>query len=233
VGVIYPGFPQPIRVLDGASIRVAPGELVQLTGPNGSGKSTLLRYLAGEVAGQGRVIVPGATRAGNGRLRHAAVALIHQDSSGATCATLTPREHLVLYLTGGNGSAVRRWSKVHLDDAAPLRRVLAFGDVPVACLSGGQRQVLNVTSLIVRSDAPRVVLFDEPLTYLDEANAGTCIDLIGELLRRDCRVVLVQHDLNNNESNDGESKMERQSTRRRLSALVTRHVSIKEIQHRR
>ena len=40
----YPGHPP---VLDGASLRLAPGQRLSLTGPNGSGKSTLLRIIMG------------------------------------------------------------------------------------------------------------------------------------------------------------------------------------------
>ena len=232
VGVTYPAFPEPIRVLGGASIRVAPGELVQLTGPNGSGKSTLLRYLAGEISGQGCVAVPGVTTHGNGRLRHGAVALIHQDSSAATCAALTAREHLALYLTAQNASAIRTWRHAVRDwDQASIAAnpISGFSGVPVAGLSGGQRQVLSVVSLLVRPHAPRIVLLDEPLTHLDEANARICVDLIEELLGRGCGVVLVQHDLGANHE-DVHFQAEPDTSRHRLAAMVTRRVRIDEIQ---
>lgn len=231
VGVTYPAFPEPVRVLEGASIHVASGELVLLTGPNGSGKSSLLRYIAGEIGGHGRVAVPGGKTAGHGRLRRTAVGLVHQDSSASTCGTLTPREHLVLYLTGRSASTVRRWRNAlhqHVDASLALKRISAFGDVPVACLSGGQRQVLNVTSLLVRPDAPRIVLFDEPLTYLDEANARACVDLIEKLLLRGCGIVLVQHDLPTEDAD--QLRTDENGVRHQLASMVTRRVRIEDIQ---
>lgn len=229
VCVSYPAYPQPIRALEGASLRVAPGELVHLIGGNGTGKSTLLRYLAGEIAGRGRVVVPGAETVGNGAVRRGAVALIPQDSGLATCSTLTPREHFALYLKGNRASSIRRWSKVlseGIDAPKQLGRLLAFGDVPVACLSGGQRQILNVTSLMVRPNAPRIALFDEPLTYLDEANAQVCVELIGELMQLGCAIVLVQHDLDPPTHFDEDPD---HRTRARLAAIVTRRVDISDL----
>ena len=42
----------PVRVLDGASLTVAPGEVVTILGSNGAGKTTLLRSIAGLVRHQ-------------------------------------------------------------------------------------------------------------------------------------------------------------------------------------
>ena len=42
-------LPNGRRLLDGASLKIEPGEFVLLIGPSGSGKTTLLRHIAGLV----------------------------------------------------------------------------------------------------------------------------------------------------------------------------------------
>ncbi len=51
---------RPVRVLNGATLHVLPGEVVGLVGENGSGKSTLMKILAGTLrADEGTVSVNG------------------------------------------------------------------------------------------------------------------------------------------------------------------------------
>ncbi|MEQ1853783.1 MAG: hypothetical protein ABMA01_19580, partial [Chthoniobacteraceae bacterium] len=100
----------------------------------------------------------------------------------------------------------------------------AAGDATANTLSAGQRQVLNIASLIVRKDAPRIVLLDEPLTHLDESNASMCVDLIERLLREEKTLLIVQHDIKPDVVSDASP------SRTRLSALLSDVIYLDQIQ---
>jgi ABC-type Mn2+/Zn2+ transport system ATPase subunit/ABC-type uncharacterized transport system permease subunit len=221
----YPGFPEPNRVVENASLKVEPETLVRLTGPNGSGKTTLLKYLAGRISGTGLVRVPTKSTESedSDRVRH--VGYIAQGAADSTCATLTPREHLALYRAGASASPIRAWNyRVEEAEAQAHQNVRHLDEISAGSLSGGQRQILNLTSLLVRPSAPQVVFLDEPLTYLDGQNAAACTDLIEELVADGRCVIIVQHDLET-------GRMSKASpARMRLGNLIHREVSIGELQ---
>lgn len=216
----YAGFPDSIRVLNGAGIAVAPGELVHLMGANGIGKSTLLRFAAGLTEGSGVVKVP-TTAVGSTKslMRPALVGYLSQDASRATCATLPVMQHLALYQIGVNASPFRKWRQ-HAGDTSRIAGLAPSArETLVGNLSGGQRQVLGLAAFLVRPERPQTILLDEPLTHLDESNAAACVALIEELLRDGRRLVVVQHDLVGQEGGSD-------SARARLAALVTRKVEL-------
>lgn len=192
--VSYPGFPEPITVLKGVSLEIPSRAVVQLVGANGSGKSTLLKYIGGWIPGQGKITVPCKNRSAEFLSRRTVVAYMSQDSSLATSSVLTPLEHGALYKVGGGGKFWKRWHSSNNQDAEKiLKSINSY--LPARALSGGQRQLLSLLSLILRSDSPQVVLLDEPLTYLDEENARYCVDLIESVVKEGRSVLIVQHDL--------------------------------------
>jgi putative ABC transport system permease protein len=225
VDVSYPSFPRPISVIRNANVELSPNSAVYVRGPNGSGKSTLLRFLAGRIPGRGLVCVP-SMRSNTAAKRAHLVGFISQDADLGSASTLTVSENLSLFMAKGARSALRRR---RLPDATTLpdaiRTLAATSDaIPAGYLSGGQRQLLNVASMLLRSDAPRVILFDEPLTHLDETNAAGCVDLIAALLSHGSTVVLVQHDVVPG------AVYPNSPARTRLAQLITRDIRLEDLQ---
>jgi len=184
IHVAYPGYPEPNVVLSDASISVRPGELFRLKGPNGSGKTTLLRFLAGEVEGEGSVKIPGEL---NGAVvdRRQLIAYVSQDATRSTIATLTVNEHLSMVRQRGRRSWFSRPKHQNND--------IGLLDIPAAALSGGQRQLLNLTCVRERATPPQVVLFDEPFNHLDSKNSEACEKMITDFAQDGRAVILVRH----------------------------------------
>ncbi|MEE1926852.1 ABC transporter ATP-binding protein [Streptomyces sp. TRM 70351] len=188
----YPGRP----VLDGVDLRVAPGELTALVGLNGCGKSTLLRLAAGLLAPtSGRVLLGGDDLARLGRRAAARrVALLHQSAPPVPGMTVRQLVRQGRYaqrgplgmLRDGDDAAVRR----ALDDVG----VAAWADRPVDALSGGERQRVRLAMALAQDT--RVLLLDEPTTYLDLHHQLDVLQTVVRLrAQRGLTVVMVLHDL--------------------------------------
>ncbi|MCS3878250.1 biotin transport system ATP-binding protein [Gordonia amarae] len=161
---------------------------IGIVGANGSGKSTLARMLnALVVPDAGTVTVNGLNVAKNKRQVRRDVGFIFSDPDRQIIMP-TVREDIELSL--------RRTSLGKDERARKAVEVLTrFGlgghlDHPANRLSGGQKQLLALASILVTE--PRVIVADEPTTLLDLRNAG--------LLRRtfaglDEQLIVVTHDL--------------------------------------
>src|SRR5574342_373246 len=159
--------------LDHLSLEVGHGEFLVLLGPSGCGKTTALRCIAGleeptagDVLIGDRVVthVPPAERD---------VAMVFQNY--ALYPHLTARENIAfaLEMRGVPKADVAR----RVADAAARLGVTELLDRRPAQLSGGQRQRVALGRAIVR--APKLFLFDEPLSNLD---AKLRIEMRAELL---------------------------------------------------
>jgi ABC-type lipoprotein export system ATPase subunit len=181
------------RVLDGAALEVAAGELVAVVGPSGSGKSTLLHVLAGlDRLDDGAIEVAGAPvhRLGERaltRLRRDRIGLVFQ--SFHLVPELTGAENVVLPARangGGAAGATRARALIEqlgLVDAATRRP---------AELSGGEQQRLAIARALVNE--PALVLADEPTGNLDDAAGAAVLELLRSVAVGGRAVVLVTHD---------------------------------------
>jgi biotin transport system ATP-binding protein len=168
---------------------------VAVIGANGSGKSTLARMLNGLVVpDRGRVLVHGLDTRREGAAVRKLVGFVFTDPD-AQILMPTVAEDVAFSLRRA------RLSREQTD--ARVREALArFGleghlEAPAHLLSGGQKQLLALTSVLVTD--PRVLVLDEPTTLLDLKNTRAVHTAIEALEQQ---VVLVTHDLDSFSSFD-------------------------------
>jgi ABC-type multidrug transport system ATPase subunit len=175
------------RALAKVSLECRAGEVLGLLGPNGAGKSTLLAIastLMSPTTGEVRYGGVGAREA-RGPLRARLGVLAHDLH---LYPELTARENLEffarLYSLDDVGRRVERGlAQAGLTDRA--------NDI-VSGFSRGMRQRLAVERALLHG--PRLVLFDEPFTGLDDDARQALLARLRTLRDQDCIVMLATHD---------------------------------------
>lgn len=161
---------------------------VAVIGANGSGKSTFARLLNGLVIpDHGRVWVDGLDTRTDGPAVRQRVGFVFTD----------PDAQIVMPTVAEDvGFSLRRTKLGRAETARVVAEQLAmFGlaehaEHPAHLLSGGQKQLLALCSILVTE--PKILVCDEPTTLLDLRNARRVSELLAGLSQQ---VVLVTHDL--------------------------------------
>jgi D-xylose transport system ATP-binding protein len=186
-----------VQALSDVDFEVSAGEAVALVGDNGAGKSTLVKVIAGvgpadegEILFEGNPVTIGRPHDATGL----GIATVYQDL--ALCDNLDVVNNLYL------GHEVTRpawWlNEINMERrAGELLRTLAVKipsvRIPVASLSGGQRQSVAIARSLIGE--PKVVLLDEPTAALGVAQTAQVLDLITRLKERGHAVVVISHNL--------------------------------------
>ena len=164
------------EVLNGASLRLMPGESVALLGPSGSGKSSLLAIAAGlERAGGGQALLLGSDMGALdedrlARLRGRGVGIVLQ--SFHLLPTMTAIENVAVPLELSGAGDARERARAELEAVGLGHRL----DHYPAQLSGGEQQRVAIAR--ATAPRPRLLLADEPTGNLDAATGAAIIDLL-------------------------------------------------------
>lgn len=173
-------------VLDGAELRVPPGEVTALIAPSGAGKSSLLRCLVRLLApDDGAVTLDGVPVADlDPRALRRRVGLVAQ----------TP-----VMLPGTVGDNLAYGLDAPLEPPAAHRALVAAGlddgflGRDAYALSGGERARVAIARALVRG--PEALLLDEPTAALDHDVALLVVDALRALADGGLAVCLATHDL--------------------------------------
>jgi biotin transport system ATP-binding protein len=161
---------------------------VAVVGANGSGKSTFARLLNGLVVpDEGSVLVDGLDTRTEGKAVRRKVGFVFQDPD-TQIVYPTVEEDIAFGL-----------KNLKLDKAEIARRVGVVLDRygltdhrtrPAHLLSGGQKQLLAICSVLVME--PAYVVFDEPTTLLDLRNKRKIVEIVAGLPQT---AIFISHDL--------------------------------------
>lgn len=162
---------------------------IAVIGANGSGKSTFARLLDGLVAptrGTARVLGFDVAREAK-RMRAEVGFVFTNPDAQILMPTVAEDVRLSLKGSGLDRSAI----DARVASVLATYGLTAHADAPAYSLSGGQKQLLALASVLVRD--PKLVIADEPTTLLDLGNARRIGTLLIEELP--AQLVVVTHDL--------------------------------------
>lgn len=174
-------------VLDGIDLDLTERR-IGIVGANGSGKSTLVRMINGLVTPTtGTVMVDGLDVARHGREVRRRVGFVFTNPE-TQIVMPTVREDVAFTLRRLRLPADEANSRV--DAALERFGLTALADRPAHRISGGQKQLLALASVLVGD--PAIVVADEPTTLLDARNADRIAEHLAALPQQ---VVVVTHQL--------------------------------------
>ncbi len=177
------------RAIKGIDLAVEKGEFVVFVGPSGCGKSTLLRMIAGLTdvdAGTLHLDGRDITRLASSKRD---LAMVFQSYALYPHMSVADNMSFALRLANVDKAVIR--DKV--GRAAEILNLTQYLQRTPRELSGGQRQRVAIGRAIVR--APKVFLFDEPLSNLDAALRGQTRVEIAKLHRElGATTIYVTHD---------------------------------------
>ena len=176
------------------SLEIKEGEFLILVGPSGCGKSTLLRQLKTVLAPHGRrsgqILFDGKNLDELSQREQAEKIGFVQQSPENQIVTDKVWHELAFGLEslGYDTPTIRR----RVAEMASFFGIQTWFYKPVTELSGGQKQLLNLASVMVLQ--PKVLILDEPTSALDPELTGEVLKVI-KGLKGDSTMIIVTHEM--------------------------------------
>lgn len=186
VSVSYDGY----MALEGVDLDILHDDFIGVIGPNGGGKTTLVNAILGNVPISGKISLSAELYRDD--QRH--IGYMPQISTFDRTFPISVQEVVLSGLQSSHGFS-RRYSRNDMRRVESLLDTTGIADIadhPIGEISGGQMQRAMLCRAIVSE--PKLLILDEPTTYVDNKFEKELYMLLQELSRR-MAIVMVSHDL--------------------------------------
>ena len=190
----YPGAKRP--TLSGVNLTIEKGEYVVLCGKSGSGKTSLLRHLKS-------VLTPYGSRSGQVLFDGTPLEQVSQYDQSRKIGFVmqNPDEQLVtdkvwheLAFGLENLGVDQKTIRLRVAEMASYFGLQDWFDREVATLSGGQKQLLNLASIMAMQ--PQVLILDEPTSQLDPIAASDFLNTVRKInIELGTTIIITEHRL--------------------------------------
>jgi branched-chain amino acid transport system ATP-binding protein len=190
-----------LKVTQGVSLSIRPGERRLIIGPNGAGKTTLFDQISGDLrpsSGQIKLFGEDVTTFASYARAHRGLSRTYQIITLFAGDTL--EHNVTLGLLGLLPSRWQMWRPLssYRDLAIAARRtldtvgLLHLADHPVSDIAYGEKR--RVELAMAMAQKPRVLLLDEPLAGLSNSERATVKSLIASI-PKETTVIMIEHDM--------------------------------------
>ena len=183
-------------------LTVPDGQFISVVGSNGSGKTSMLNLICGSIPlDEGQVLIDGrdVTRIREFR-RYRTMGRVYQNPGMGTCGNMTLLENMAMADNKNRPYNITPGiNRRRVDAYRAMLSELGLGledkmNVPVASLSGGQRQAV---ALLMSTLTPiRFLILDEHTAALDPKTAEIIMQLTGRIVaEKKLTTLMVTHNL--------------------------------------
>ncbi|MCX7816497.1 MAG: LPS export ABC transporter ATP-binding protein [Syntrophales bacterium] len=180
------------KVVNGVSLRVAPGEVVGLLGPNGAGKTTTFYMIVGLVRpDEGTIILNGEDLSETPMYKRARKGLNYLPQEPSVFRKLTVEDNIMAILETLDLSREER--RRRLKELLGELDLVGLAKNYAYSLSGGERRRVEITRALVTE--PRFMLLDEPFAGIDPLAVSEIQRIIEKLKSRGIGVLISDHNV--------------------------------------
>jgi branched-chain amino acid transport system ATP-binding protein len=190
-----------LRVTDGVTLDVRPGELHAVIGPNGAGKTTLINQISGLLSPDtGKILFGGEDVTALPIYRRAERGLARSFQITSILPGFSVLENVALAVQARRGSSFSFFGRAADEEALNMPAYAALlqaglaerAQVPAGELSHGEKRALELA--IALAMEPKLLLLDEPMAGTGREEGEHIVAVLRSLKGR-FPMVLVEHDM--------------------------------------